>query len=51
MSFQELIDEALRDLFKKHGVPASLKEALSKSLTRHEAKAYKKIEKRHRRAA
>lgn len=30
-SFQELADEAFRDLLKKHGRPASLKEALRKS--------------------
>ena len=30
-SFQELADEAFRDLLKKHGVPASLNEALRKS--------------------
>ena len=29
--FQELADEAFRDLLKKHGRPASLKEALSRS--------------------
>jgi hypothetical protein len=29
--FQELADEAFRDLLKKHGRPASLKEALRKS--------------------
>ena len=29
--FQELADEAFRDLLKKHGQPASLKEALRKS--------------------
>ena len=27
MAFQELFDEAMRDLLKKHGIPASLKEA------------------------
>ena len=31
MTFQELADEAFRDLLKKHGRPASLKEALRKS--------------------
>ena len=31
MTFQELADEALRDLLKKHGRPASLKEALRRS--------------------
>jgi hypothetical protein len=30
-SFQELADEAFNDLLKKHGRPASLKEALRKS--------------------
>jgi hypothetical protein len=30
-SFQELADEAFRDLLKKHGRPASLKEALRES--------------------
>jgi hypothetical protein len=29
--FQELADEAFRDLLKKHGRPVSLKEALRKS--------------------
>jgi hypothetical protein len=29
--FQELADEALRDLLKKHGRPATLKEALRRS--------------------
>ena len=29
--FQELADEAFRDLFKKHGRPSSLKEALRRS--------------------
>jgi hypothetical protein len=29
--FRELADEAFRDLLKKHGRPASLKEALRKS--------------------
>jgi hypothetical protein len=31
MTFQELADEAFRDLLRKHGRPASLKEALRKS--------------------
>jgi hypothetical protein len=31
MTFQELADEAFRDVLKKHGRPASLKEALRKS--------------------
>ena len=30
-TFQELIDEALADLLKKHGVPIDLKDALKKS--------------------
>ena len=33
-SFQELADEAFNDLLKKHGRPASLKEALRKSAGR-----------------
>jgi hypothetical protein len=51
MSFQELFDEAMRDLLKKHGIPASLRKALSKSAARHQAKERKKPQKRHRRAA
>lgn len=31
MDFQELVDEAFRDLLRKHGRPASLKEALRRS--------------------
>ncbi len=31
MTFQELADEAFRDLLKKHGRPTSLKEALRRS--------------------
>jgi hypothetical protein len=31
MDFQELADEAFRDLLKKHGRPSSLKEALRRS--------------------
>ena len=31
MDFQELADEAFRDVLKKHGRPASLKEALRRS--------------------
>jgi hypothetical protein len=50
MSFQELFDEGMRDLLKKHGIPASLKEALSKSAARHEAKERRKSQKRQRRA-
>jgi hypothetical protein len=56
MSFQELFDEAIRDLLKKHNRPQSLKEALSKSVTRHERTSRAKHSsrtkrKRHRRAA
>jgi len=51
MSFQELFDEAMRDLLKKRGIPKSLKEALSKSAARHESKAYRKSHKPNRRAA
>lgn len=32
MTFQELADEAFRDLLRKHGRPASLKAALRQSL-------------------
>jgi hypothetical protein len=49
ISFQELFDEAIRDLLKKRGIPTSLKEALSKSAARHEVRG--KSHKRHRRAA
>ena len=31
MTFQELADEAFRDLLKKHGRPTDLKDALRKS--------------------
>ena len=31
-TFQELVDEALADLLKKHGVPIDLKDALKKSV-------------------
>ena len=31
MDFQELADEAFRDLLKKHGRPSTLKEALRRS--------------------
>jgi non-homologous end joining protein Ku len=30
-TFQELADEAFADLFKKHGIPVDLKDALKKS--------------------
>jgi non-homologous end joining protein Ku len=32
-TFQELADEAFADLFKKHGIPIDLKDALRKSTT------------------
>jgi hypothetical protein len=32
MSFQELADEAFRDLLRKHGRPVDLKDALKRSL-------------------
>ena len=32
MDFQELADEAFRDLLRKHGRPVDLKDALKKSL-------------------
>ena len=51
MNFQELFDEGMRDLLKKHGIPASLREALSKSAARHQAKERRKSQKRQRRAA
>jgi len=48
--FQELADEALRDLLKKHGRPASLKEALRRSAgvsaTLHQLKPRKKQRRR-----
>jgi hypothetical protein len=31
MTFQELVDEAFRDLLRKHNIPVSLNEALRKS--------------------
>lgn len=31
-TFQELVDEALAELLKKHGVPIDLKDALKKSV-------------------
>ena len=34
MTFQEMADEAFRDLLKKHGRPTELKEALKASLRR-----------------
>jgi predicted DNA-binding ribbon-helix-helix protein len=35
MSFQELADEAFRDLLEKHHRPTSLKSALKQSAARH----------------
>jgi hypothetical protein len=52
MTFQELADEAFRDILKKYNRPASLKEALRKSagmsadvvlLNKHKAKREKKL--------
>jgi hypothetical protein len=37
MDFQELAEEAFRDLLKKHGRPATLKEALRESARLHPA--------------
>jgi hypothetical protein len=48
-SFQELSDEAFRDLLKKHGRPASLKEALRRSASRSTAGAAKKQSTKRRR--
>lgn len=51
--FQELADEAFRDLLRKHGRPASLKEALRRSAgqsaTVHELRPGAKRRKRSRR--
>jgi hypothetical protein len=48
--FQELADEAFRDLLRKHGRPADLKEALRRSAgvtaTVHELKSGKPRKKR-----
>jgi len=50
MTFQELFDEAIRDLLKKHNRPQSLKEALRKSAASgNTAQPIKK--RRYRRAA
>lgn len=40
-TFQELIDEALADLLKKHGVPIDLKDALKKSVRQAGSKVRK----------
>ncbi len=51
-SFQELADEAFNDLLKKHGRPASLKEALRRSAgkTSHSHSPQAKIAPRAREA-
>ena len=49
--FQELADEAFRDLLRKHGRPASLKEALRRSAgvsNVHHLHAKRKTRKRQR---
>lgn len=38
MTFQELADEAFRDLLRKHGRPSSLKDALRRSARTDDAK-------------
>lgn len=42
MDFQELADEAFRDLLEKHGRPIDLKDALRKSVRAEAAAAPKK---------
>jgi hypothetical protein len=42
MTFQELADEAFRDLLRKHNRPTGLKEALRKSVTASEGAAPRK---------
>lgn len=51
MSFQELADEAFRDLLRKHGRPLSLREALRRSAQAgaNGGKARKTAKKRRRR--
>jgi hypothetical protein len=51
MSFQELADEAFRDLLRKHGRPLSLREALRRSAQAgaNGRKARKTAKKRRRR--
>jgi hypothetical protein len=44
MSFQELFDEAIRDLLKKHKIPQSLREALSKSVNRRRKSQLRKVD-------
>ena len=36
-TFQELVDEALADLLKKHGIPIDLKDALKKNVRQTDA--------------
>ena len=43
-SFQELADEAFRDLLRKHGRPVDLKDALKKSLRESEQPKRRKKE-------
>ena len=45
-SFQELADEALADLLKKHGIPIDLKDALRKSATLSKAPVTKRTKPR-----
>ncbi len=51
MSFQELADEAFRDLLRKHGRPLSLREALRRSAQAgaNGGRARKKARKRRKR--
>jgi hypothetical protein len=56
MTFQELFDEAIHDLLKKHNRPQNLKEALRKSAApRHphtaQARRHSRKKSRHPRAA
>ena len=46
---QELLDEAVRDLLKKHGRPTNLREALRKSAK--DNRAPKEVPKRNQRSA
>ena len=51
MTFQELADEAFRDLLKKHGRPTDLKDALRRSLkesSEHHDRAKPRPHKRRR---
>jgi hypothetical protein len=47
--FQELADEAFRDLLKKHGQPTDLKDALKRSVREEAAPASAKKSKKTRR--